>query len=340
LYGGTERVVSWLTEELVALGHDVTLFASGESRTAARLMPQCPQALRLSGTCKDPLAVHLAMTEEVYRMAAEFDVVHWHIDYLHYPVTVRERHPNLTTLHGRLDLPELQPVYRAYGHLPLVSISDAQRAPLPFANWIATVHHGMPAGSYRARLEPGQYLAFLGRFSPEKRPDRAIEIARRAGLPLKLAAKVEKSDEDYFNNVVKPLLSTPGIEYVGEIGEKDKNEFLSNAIALLFPIDWPEPFGLVMIESMACGTPVVAWSQGSVPEVLEDGVTGRLVPRIEEAVHAVQNIHSISRRRCREVFEQRFSSARMARDYLRVYERLAKGPQPMLDDRAVEVGQP
>ncbi|HJT89613.1 MAG TPA: glycosyltransferase family 4 protein [Bryobacteraceae bacterium] len=323
LYGGTERVVSVLTEELVRQGHDVTLFASADSRTSARLRAACDQALRLRGKAViDPLACHVRMLEMVAREADQFDAVHFHVDYLHFPVTRREAIPAVTTLHGRLDIPELVPLYREFSEMRLVSISNAQRAPLAFANWIATVHHGLPAQNFQAREKSGQYLAFLGRICPEKRPDRAVEIACRAGVPLKVAAKVDAADQEYFDSKIRALFDHPLVEFMGEISEGEKSEFLGNALALLFPIDWPEPFGLALIEAMACGTPAIAYRQGSVPEIVEDGVTGYIVHNLPEAVAAVGRIGSIDRRTCRRVFEQRFSVERMCRDYLEVYKRL------------------
>jgi glycosyltransferase involved in cell wall biosynthesis len=319
LYGGTERVVSYLTEELVRQGHEVTLFASGDSVTKADLVPACPRALRLDPTCKDSLAHHMILLEQVARLAHRFDIVHFHIDYLHFPLSRRLGVPHVTTLHGRLDLPDLPAVYDEFCDMPLVSISDAQRTPLPQANWQATVLHGLPTDLLAAREQPGKYLAFLGRISPEKRVDRAVEIARRVGLPLKVAAKVDAADRDYYREQIAPLFRDPLVEYIGEIGERDKAEFLGNAIALLFPIDWPEPFGLVMIEAMACGTPIVAWRCGSVPEVIDEGVTGFIVEDIEAAALAVAKAAALDRKRCRQVFEQRFCVARMARDYLRAY---------------------
>lgn len=321
-YGGTERVVSYLTEELVRQGHEVTLFASGDSVTAARLEAVVPEALRLSGRSADPLAPHILMLERVARMAPHFDIVHFHIDYLHFPLSRRLGVAQVTTLHGRLDLPELPELYREFADCPVVSISEAQRGPLPHARWVATVPHGLPTDLYTFRDRPGDYLAFLGRISPEKRPDRAIEIARRAGMRLRIAAKIDRADRVYFEQHIRPLLGDPLVEFIGEIGEEEKNDFLGHARALLFPIDWPEPFGLVMIEALAAGTPVIAWPAGSVPEVLTDGETGFLVESIEEAVAAVSRISDISRRRCRRVFEERYSAARMARDYLAVYEQL------------------
>lgn len=323
-YGGTERVVSYLTEELVRQGHEVTLFASGDSTTRAQLVPGCRHSLRLDAACVDPLAHHLLMLERVFERADAFDVVHFHLEYLHFPFARRRPVPHLATLHGRLDRPELQPLFDEYREMPVVSISESQRLPLPRMNWQACVHHGLPAERYRFHPGHGDYLAFLGRISPEKRVDRAIAIAQRAGLPLRIAAKVDRADLEYFENVIEPLLATPGVDFIGEIGDEEKSDFLGNARALLFPIDWPEPFGLVMIEAMACGTPVIAYRNGSVAEVLENGVTGFVVQRREEAIDAVRRCASLSRARCREVFEQRFTAQRMARDYLDLYERLAE----------------
>ena len=323
-YGGTERVVSYLTEELVRQGHDVTLFASGDSVTQASLVPACARSLRLDEHCVDAFVHHLLMLENVFREASRFDIVHFHCDYIHFPLSRRHRVTGITTLHGRLDIPDLLPLYREYPEMPLVSISDAQRAPLPRANWKSTVHHGLPPRLYTYRDRPGDYLAFVGRISPEKGVDRAIEIARRAGMELKIAAKVDAVDREYFERVVKPLLRQPGVEYLGEIGEGEKDEFLGGAYALLFPIDWPEPFGLVMIEAMACGTPVIAYPRGSVEEVMEDGVTGFIVDNTNDAVRALERLQGLSRLRCRQVFEKRFTVDRMARDYLKVYERLAQ----------------
>ena len=344
LYGGTERVVSYLTEELVSEGHDVTLFASGDSDTSARLIPACPRSLRLDEHCRDPLAHHILMLERVMRESHRFDVIHFHCDYMHFPLSRRLKVPTLTTLHGRLDLADLVPIYREYSDMRLVSISDAQRSPLPWANWLTTVHHGLPQAFGTPRLEAGGYLAFLGRISPEKRVDRAIEIARRVGMEIKIAAKIDPADRAYFDDVIRPLLGGPGIEFVGEIGEREKVPFLSDAYALLFPIDWPEPFGLVMIEAMACGTPVIAYRRGSVPEVIEDGVTGYVVGSIDEAVSAVKRIGDLSRASCRRVFEERFTSRRMAEDYVEAYRSLihpetsgalAGGRHAILSGRAV-----
>jgi glycosyltransferase involved in cell wall biosynthesis len=322
LYGGTERVVSWLTEELVGLGHDVTLFASGDSMTSAKLVPACNQALRLHPNCVDQVAHHINMIEHVYQNKDDFDLIHFHLDYMHFPVSRREEMAQLTTLHGRLDLVDLVPLYQTFPEMPVVSISDAQRQPLPWLNWQGTVHHGLPADSLSFNPGPGTYLAFLGRTSPEKGLDEAIRIAKLTGIPLKIAAKVDRADTEYFNSVIQPLLNDPLIQFIGEIGYAEKNEFLGNALALLFPINWPEPFGIVMIEALACGTPVVAYPRGSVPEVIEDGVSGFLVPDAQAAAQAVLNLHRIKRAVCRKRFERRFSAARMAQDYLAIYKRL------------------
>jgi glycosyltransferase involved in cell wall biosynthesis len=326
-YGGTERVVSWLTEELVRQGHDVNLFASGDSRTAARLVSTCPRALRLDEKCLDQLIPHLLQLEEVYRGPSRFDVIHFHCDYLHFPFSRRYPVPRLTTLHGRLDIPELAALYSEYPGEPVVSTSNAQRRPLPWLSWQGTVYHGLPAGLHTFREGRGQYLAFLGRISPEKRVDRAIDIARELGMPLKIAAKIDRADRDYYEAQIRPLLKKAGrlVEFLGEVSGADKDDFLGNALALLFPIDWPEPFGLVMIEALACGTPVLAWRNGSVPEVLQDGVTGFIVADMDSAVRARRRLADLSRRRCRQVFEQRFTVERMAHQYVALYERLARG---------------
>jgi glycosyltransferase involved in cell wall biosynthesis len=321
-YGGTERVVAYLTEGLVERGHQVTLFASGDSCTRAELVPCAAAALRLDGRCRDPLVPHLIMLEEVVRRAHRFDVVHFHCDYVAFPVGRRLPVPSLTTLHGRLDLPDLKPLVSEFGEAALVSISDAQRQPLPNANWLATVHHGLPRDLLPFSAKPGKYLAFLGRVSPEKRVDQAIELARRVGIPLRIAAKVDRADSDYFERQIRPLLADPLVEFIGEVNEEQKAGFLGGALALVFLIDWPEPFGLAMIESLACGTPVIAARCGSVPEVIEDGVTGFVVDGLQEAVRAVSRLPRISRATCREVFERRFCDERMVADYLRVYESL------------------
>jgi glycosyltransferase involved in cell wall biosynthesis len=326
LYGGTERIVSYLTEELVRLGHDVTLFASGDSHTSAQLVPCCPKALRLDSSVQDPTPYLLLMLEEVRHRASEFDVLHFHIDMLHFPIFRDMAQRTVTTLHGRLDVRELQLFYRKFPQFPLVSISHDQRRPMPSASWARTVYHGLPLD--QPRFNPaagGDYLAFLGRLSPEKRPDRAIAIARRSGLRIKLAAKVDRADRDYFDVHIKHLLDESGVEFVGEIGETEKSEFLGNARALLFPIEWPEPFGIVMIEAMACGTPVIAYPRGSVPEVLEDGVTGFMVETVEQAVEAVRRLPGLDRREIRRCFEQRFSVTQMANHYLEIYSSLVHG---------------
>jgi glycosyltransferase involved in cell wall biosynthesis len=325
LYGGTERVVSYLTEELVAEGHDVTLFASGDSVTSARLVPIVPRALRLDESCIDQLSHHIRLLEEVFRRRSEFDVVHFHIDYLHFPLSRRDGLARVTTLHGRLDLPDLQPLYEMFRDEPVVSISDNQRTPLPMANWVATVHHGLPPDACGSLCEPENYLAFLGRISPEKGVESAVEIARAAGLPLRVAAKIDRADREYYERDVAHLFELPGVEYIGEIGDAEKPAFLAAARALLFPIDWEEPFGMVMIEAMACGTPVVAFRRGSVPEVLEDGVTGYLVDTAEEAVAAVSRLDRLDRARCRAEFDRRFTAERMAHDYLDVYRAILAG---------------
>ncbi|MPZ78665.1 MAG: glycosyltransferase [Deltaproteobacteria bacterium] len=323
-YGGTERVVSYLTEELVAQGHDVTLFASGDSLTAARLIAPCKRALRLDPRVSDPLAYHYLLLEEVFERASQFDIIHFHIDYLHFPLSRRQSTPQLSTLHGRLDIPDLMPLYGKFSEMPLVSISNAQRKPFSRANWQGTVYHGLPADLFACRDRPGDYLAFLGRISPEKRPDRAIEIANRAGMKLKMAAKVDPVDRDYMEQAIRPLLGSSRVEFIGEINQQEKKAFLANAYALLCPFDWPEPFGLVMIEAMACGTPVIAFRCGSVPELIQDEVTGFIVNDVDGAVAAIGKLQDFDRLRCREIFEKRFSAARMVEDYLKIYHRLDK----------------
>jgi len=334
LYGGTERVVSWLTEELVRLGHEVTLFASGDSLTMARLVPGCKRALRLDPDCVDQMAHHIVMLDKVFSESSDFDLIHFHVDYLHFPMSrlVGARH--VTTLHGRLDIPDLIPVYQRFPEMPVISISDSQRRPLPNANWQGTVHHGLPRKSFSLGSGSGGYLVFLGRTSPEKGLDQAIEIAKRAGMPLKIAAKIDRADVQYFETVIKPLLDHPLIEFIGELGYPEKNEFLGNAAGLLFPIDWHEPFGLVMIEAMACGTPVVAYRLGSVPEVMKDHVTGFIVADQEHAVQAVGRLGEIDRSKCRKYFETHFDARRMALDYLQIYQRIVrKEPQtPVLSE--------
>jgi glycosyltransferase involved in cell wall biosynthesis len=330
LYGGTERVISWLTEELVALGHDVTLFASGDSCTSATLEAVWPRAIRLDGSIRDPMGIHMTMLEQVRRRADEFDFLHFHLDYYPFSLFSRQTTPFLTTLHGRLDLPELQPVFNTFSSLPVISISNAQRRPVPQAGWVRTVYHGLPADLLEPQPVKPSYLAFLGRISPEKRVDRAIRIAERCGLPIKIAAKIDKVDQDYFDEQIKPLMSLPFVEYIGEIADAQKSEFLSGAIALLTPVDWPEPFGLVMIEAMACGTPVIAFNRGSVPEVIDEGVTGFVVEDETSAVAAVSQLANLSREGVRQRFDERFTARRMATDYLEVYRELADQTSPRL----------
>ncbi|MFG1320450.1 glycosyltransferase family 4 protein [Xanthobacter autotrophicus] len=328
-YGGTERIVSYLTEELVRAGHEVTLFASGDSLTAATLEAMCETGLRLAPGPVDPLLYHLLMLEEVRKRADDFDVIHVHMDLLHYPVLRDHRAQCLTTLHGRLDLPAVHRLYANFADYPLVSISDHQRTPMPPVNWAATIHHGLPRDLLPFSPKGGDYLAFLGRISPEKRPDRAIAIAVRAGMPLKIAAKVDRADQAYWEDMIRPMVeANPNVEFIGEIDERQKADFLGNAAALLFPIDWPEPFGLVMIEAMSCGTPVIAFSRGSVPEVLDEGVTGYLVNSVEEAVDRVGDISRLDRCAIRRTFERRFSAERMARDYVSAYQRLSAAGEP------------
>jgi glycosyltransferase involved in cell wall biosynthesis len=330
LYGGTERVVSFLTEELVAQGHDVTLFASGDSVTSARLHPVWPKALRLDSSIRDAIAPHMKLMEEVFRQAADFDVLHFHMDYWPFSLFARQRTPFVTTLHGRLDLPELQPLFNIFADAPVVSISDSQRRPLSQANFVATVLHGLPENLLTPQKGKQDYLAFLGRIAPEKRPDRAIRIARAAGIPLKIAAKVDRADIEYFETTIKPMLAGGGVEMIGEIGDREKPAFLSGAIGLLMPIDWPEPFGLVMIEAMACGTPVVAFNRGSVPEIIEDGLTGFIVEDETSAVAKVRLLETLSRAKVRRRFEERFTARRMAEDYLRCFRALGAAERPML----------
>ncbi|MQW88772.1 glycosyltransferase family 4 protein [Sinorhizobium saheli] len=332
LYGGTERVVYNLTEELVRQGHEVTLFASGDSMTSAKLVACSNMALRLDPSVQDPIPYHVMMLEEVRRQAADFDFLHFHIDLLHFPLIRDFANRTVTTLHGRLDLPDLRPFYASFPDIPLVSISHDQRKPMPPVNWIATVHHGLALDVLPFTDHPkGGYLAFLGRISPEKRPDRAIEIATRLSVPLKMAAKVDKVDEPYWRSKIEPLVRrNPNVEFIGEIDERQKAEFLGNALALLFPIDWPEPFGLAMIEAMACGTPVVAFRCGSVPEVIDHGVSGFVVDSMEEALKAVEDIGRIDRRSVRATFERRFTARRMANDYLDIYHGLEGGRQRVM----------
>ena len=319
LYGGTERVVSHLTEELVRQGHEVTLFASGNSRTNAVLRAPCEKALRLDPHCLDPLVHHMVLINRIARSADLFDIIHFHIDYLHFPLFAPNWNKTLTTFHGRLDLPDLPTLLREFPMMPLVSISNAQRAPVPWANWHGTVHHGLPPDLYTPGRGSGGYLAFVGRISPEKGPEQAIEIARRAGLPLIIAAKIDKVDRDYFKARVEPLLNDPLIEFIGEVDDNEKNALLGDAMAVLFSIDWPEPFGLVLIEAMACGTPAIGFRRGAVPEVIEHGSTGFVVDSIDEAVAAIPAAQKLDRRVIRQRFVERFQVERMARDYVELY---------------------
>jgi glycosyltransferase involved in cell wall biosynthesis len=345
LYGGTERIVSYVTEELVALGHDVTLFASGDSITASNLVPCVPKALRLDVSVRDTIPYYMLMLDRVRQRADEFDVLHFHIDQFHFPLFRSIAGRTVTTLHGRQDLPDLHALYAGFNDMPLVSISNAQRGPVPNIHFAGTVLHGIPMSLHRAAAEArGGYLAFLGRISPEKRPDRAIAIARALGIPLKIAAKVDRVDEAYFRTQIEPLLAGGGVEFIGEINDQQKSQFLGEARALLFPIDWPEPFGLAMIEAMACGTPVLAFRCGSVPEIVEDGVTGAIVDNIEEAIAALPRVIALDRKKVRQRFEQRFSATRMAKDYVRVYHKLlastnAGGRQEQGRQRALPDGE-
>ncbi len=325
-------MISYLTEELVRQGHHVTLFASGDSITSARLSTVCDQALRLRKVhLPDPLARHMQLIESVVQRSREFDIMHFHLDYLPFSHIRRQSTPAVTTLHGRLDIPDLFPIFREFNDMNLVSISHAQRAPMPWAPWLASVHHGLPKSLHTMGRGEGGYLAFLGRVSPEKRLDRSIEIARLVGMPLRIAAKIDPADQDYFDRCIRSLLSDPYVEFIGEIAENEKTEFLGNARALLFPIDWPEPFGLVMIEAMACGTPVIAFPGGAVEEIIDHGVNGFIVNSVKEAVEAVSNVSLIDRKVCRATFEQRFSARRMCQDYVRAYERAIDKSRPTGD---------
>jgi glycosyltransferase involved in cell wall biosynthesis len=339
LYGGTERIVSYLTDELVRLGHEVTLFASADSITAAELVSCASMALRLDGNVRDPIPYYMLMLDRVRELAEEFDILHFHIDQFHFPLFRQMADRTVTTLHGRQDLPDLKPLYLGFSEMPLVSISNDQRGPIANANFVATVHHGLPENLHNPIYNPrGGYVAFLGRISPEKRPDRAIRIARTLGIPLKIAAKVDKIDEAYFREKIVPLLNDPGVEFIGEINERSKAEFLGEAQALLFPIDWPEPFGLVMIEAMACGTPVLAFRRGSVSEIIDQGGTGAIVDTMEEAVRMLPQVLAFDRRAVRRRFEQRFSSARMATDYVALYRSLLK--RTSISERETTVPRP
>ncbi len=337
-YGGTERVVSYLTEELINQGHHVTLFASGDSITRAEVVSHVDEALRLNPDVKDPIAHHIVQLHDLIQQADEFDVIHFHTDYLHFPFSSLLRTPHLTTLHGRLDLPDLKYVYDRFPNQPVVSISNSQRMPLPQANWVGTVYHGLPIDLYSSGPGDGDYVAFIGRISPEKRPDRAIEIARRAGVKIKIAAKIDKADETYYQQHIKALLDQPHVEFIGEVGEDTKNEFLGRAKALLFPIDWPEPFGMVMIEAMACGTPVIAYPHGSVPEIVTDNVNGFIVDSVNSAVEALENVENLDRRTIRSCFEEHFSSRTMARRYLQIFERLQQ-LSAMTNGRRAQTGE-
>jgi glycosyltransferase involved in cell wall biosynthesis len=322
LYGGTERVISWLTDELVALGHDVVLFASGDSRTSAKLQACWPKALRLDGSVCDPNALHMAMLEQVRRQAQDFDLMHFHLDYYPFSLFSRQATPFVTTLHGRVDLPEHQVVFATFPSIPVISISDAQRRPVPDAGWIRTIHHGLPERLLMPQPVRPAYFAFLGRISPEKGIDRAIRIAKGRGVPLKIAAKIDAVDRDYFESAIRKLLAPPDVEYIGEISDGEKSSFLSGAVALLAPIAWPEPFGLVLIEAMACGTPVIGFNRGSVREIIEDGLTGFVVEDEKEALVATERLSGLHRGAIRRRFEERFTARRMAREYLAVYRNL------------------
>jgi glycosyltransferase involved in cell wall biosynthesis len=332
LYGGTERVVHWLTEELVALGNDVTLFASGDSRTSAKLHATWPRALRLDGSVRDPNALHMVMLEQVRRKCddEEFDFLHFHLDYYPFSLFFRQPTPFVTTLHGRLDLPEHQPVFTTFSSVPVISISNAQRRPVPQANWAGTIYHGLPENLLTPRPTKPSYLAVLGRIAPEKGVDRAIRIAVRCGIPLKIAAKVDRADQEYYDEIIKPLMDHPLVEYIGEIGDHEKSDFLSGALGLLVPIDWPEPFGLVMIEAMACGTPVIAYNRGSVPEIVEENLTGFIVEDEISAAAVVNRLPQLDRGIIRKQFEARFTARRMALDYLATYRSLMETSAPRI----------
>lgn len=327
LYGGTERVVHYITEELISKGHEVTLFASGDSMCSGRLISPTSKATRLDTNCVDQMVSHFTMMEMVEKESKNFDIIHSHIDYLNFPLIRRSNSVYVTTIHGRLDLPELQPLYSEYSDIPLISISDSQRKPIPQANWQGTVYHGLPADLYKFNSAGGNYLSFVGRISPEKRIDRAIEIAVKSGIHIKIAAKVDNADKEYFENKIKHLLKHPLVEFLGEVGDREKGELLGNSLGLLYPIDWPEPFGLAMIESMACGTPVIAFNKGSVSEVIDEGKTGYIVNSVEKAVKCVKDLATIDRKICRRTFEKRFSASRMVVDYLAIYNQLVDNPE-------------
>ncbi|WP_051956003.1 glycosyltransferase family 4 protein [Beijerinckia mobilis] len=341
-YGGTERIVSYLTEECVARGHEVTLFASSDSITSARLVSCCDKALRLNPDVRDWIPHHISMLEQVRSCAHHFDIIHFHIDLLHYPLIHETRLNGVTTLHGRLDMPDLWPLYRLFSDIQFISISDAQRGPMPYVNWVKTIHHGLPSALLPFQPYPkGNYLAFLGRIAPEKGPEHAIEIAVRSGMNLKVAAKIDKADEAYWHEVIAPMIARhPNVEYIGEINERQKAEFLGNAAALLFPIDWPEPFGLVMIEAMACGTPILAFRRGSVPEVIDNGQSGFIVDDIGAAVQILSAVLALPRSGVRDCFDRRFTARRMAEDHLALYQTLldAKGElkRSLAEDRPRE----
>jgi glycosyltransferase involved in cell wall biosynthesis len=335
-YGGTERIVSYLTEELVQQGHDVTLFATGDSQTNARLNPMCRECLRKANGVSNPHAPFTMMLEKAFAAADQFDVIHSHLDFLTFPLARRCGTPVLTTLHGRLDLPELKPIFAEFIDCPLISISHAQRQPLAWASWQQTIYHGLPENLYSFYPFSQPYLAFIGRLTPEKRPDHAIEIAKRVGMPLKIAAKVDPVDREYFRTVIQPLLSDPLVEFVGEVTDAEKNELLGNAFALVAPFDWPEPFGLVFIEALACGTPILAYRRGSVPEIIDDGQTGFICDTVDQMVNAVSRVSTLDRKHCRQVFEKRFTLKRMVQDYLAAYETLVDQPAEM-SDRALRI---
>lgn len=335
LYGGSERIVSYVTDELVRQGHDVTLFASGDSVSSAKLVRCVPMALRLDANVRDPIPYYMLMLDRVREMADEFDILHFHIDQFHFPLFRPIANRTVTTLHGRQDLHDMKPLYVGFSDMPLVSISNSQRKPIPNANFAATVYHGIPLQLLKPNYKPsGDYVAFLGRISPEKRPDRAIRIAQALGVRIKIAAKIDKVDEAYFREEIAPLLDEPGIEFIGEINERDKQQFLGNALALLFPVAWPEPFGLVMIEAMACATPVLAFRCGSVPEVIDDGVTGRIIDSEEQAVGALEEILTYDRRAIRRRFEERFTSTRMAKDYVSIYRALRRQRRSIVESES------
>jgi glycosyltransferase involved in cell wall biosynthesis len=342
LYGGTERIASYLTEELVRMGHEVTLFASGDSITSAQLVGCVPTAIRLDANIRDPIPYYMLMLDRVRDVAQDFDILHFHIDQFHFPLFKSMANRTVTTLHGRQDIPDLKPLYLGFSNMPLVSVSDAQREPVPKANFVATVLHGIPSDLFAPTFSPRDgYVAFLGRISPEKRPDRAIRIARTLGIPLKIAAKVDRADEAYFREQIEPMLQSPGVEFIGEINERAKAKFLGEARALLFPVDWPEPFGIVMIEAMACGTPVLAFRCGSVPEIVDNGVTGQIVDTEEEAIRQLPQVLALDRRAVRRRFEERFSATRMAKDYVQVYRSLMKRPLLLPDaDPEIDVTRP